>query len=40
LYIEDNNEIIGAVTTKDMDEEKQKITLSIIAVDKNYRGKV
>jgi ribosomal protein S18 acetylase RimI-like enzyme len=37
LYIEEDNQIVAAVTAKDMTE--TTITISTLAVDKKYRGK-
>ena len=39
FYIEENDKIIGGITAKNMDLESKKITLSIIAISKNYRRK-
>lgn len=39
MYITDNNKIIAGITGKRMDLEKEKITIGILAVDKNYRRK-
>ena len=37
FYIEEDNKIVAALTTKNMDLEKQKITLGIMGVAKEYR---
>lgn len=39
LYIEENRKIVAAITAKNMDTEKKKITLGIIGVSKEYRRK-
>lgn len=39
LYIEENGEIVASLTSKGMDEEKQKITLGVMAVAKSHRKK-
>mgnify|MGYP000487843950 CR=1 FL=1 len=39
LYIEENKKIVAAITAKNMDTEKKKITLGIIGVSKEYRRK-
>ncbi len=38
LYIENNNEIIGALTSKNVDKNTKKITLGVMAVAKQYRN--
>ena len=39
LYIEEDGKIVAGLTSKNMNAEKKKITLGVMAVDKNYRGK-
>ena len=39
LYIEEDGKIIAGLTSKNMNAEKKKITLGVMAVDKNHRGK-
>ncbi len=39
LYIEENDEVIAALTSKNMNLEKQKITLGVMAVAKSYQRK-
>src|SRR5574344_63457 len=39
MYIKEDNEIIAGITGKNMNVDKQSITLSMLAVDKKYRRK-
>lgn len=39
LYIEENNKIIAALTGKGLDQKNKKITMGVMAVDKEYRRK-
>ncbi len=39
LYMEENGEVIAALTSKNMNLEKQKITLGVMAVSKDHRRK-
>lgn len=39
LYIEENDNIIGALTSKNMNKEEYKITIGIIGIKKEYRRK-
>ena len=39
LYVEEDNEIAASLTSKNMDESKQKITLGVMAVAKKCRRK-
>lgn len=39
FYIEENNQIVAALTTKNMDIKKGKITLGVLGVSKEYRRK-
>ena len=39
IYIETNNKVIAALTGKNLNQEKQKITIGIMAVDSKYRRK-
>ena len=39
MYIEDNNRIVAGLTGKNLDLKKKKITISVLAVKKEYRMK-
>ncbi len=39
MYVEDGNKIIAAISGKNFDSKNHKITLSVVAVDFNYRRK-
>ena len=39
MYIKDNNKIIGGITGKNMNIKDSKITMSVLAVDEDYRNK-
>ena len=39
MYIEDNNRIVAGLTGKNLDFEKKKITIGVLAVKKEYRMK-
>lgn len=39
FYIEEDGKIIGALTSKDMNLELKKITLGVMAIEKNHRKK-
>lgn len=39
LYIENNGKIVAGLTSKNINDEKKKITLGVMAVDKNHRRK-